>query len=66
MGKVNGIIAKKPANAKIKGYPFRMFFYFPKIKKYDLESELSIEEEKIYNHRYKAIKKLLPVINKYA
>ena len=66
MGKVNGVIAQKPASIKLKGYPFRMFFYFPKIKKYDLESELSKEEERIYNHRYKAIKKLLPVIKKYA
>jgi XTP/dITP diphosphohydrolase len=64
MGKVNGVIAKKPANIKLKGYPFRMFFYFPKIKKYDLASELSKEEEKIYNHRYKAIAKLKPIIKR--
>lgn len=66
MGKTRGVIAKKPANANLKGYPFRMFFYFPKIKKYDLESQLSKEEERLYNHRYKALKKLIPYIKKYA
>lgn len=66
MGKTRGIIAKKPANVRLKGYPFRMFFYFPKIKKYDLETELSKEEERLYNHRYKALKKLMPFIKKYA
>jgi XTP/dITP diphosphohydrolase len=66
MGKTRGTIAKNPLAAAPKGYPFRMFFYLPKIKKFDLDGELSKAEEKRYNHRYKALKKLIPVIKKYA
>jgi len=65
-GKVKGIIAIKPLLKILKGYPYRSFFYLPKINKFYHESQLSKEEEKIYNHRYKAIQKLLPIIKNYA
>lgn len=65
-GKVNGIISKKPLLKLLKGYPYRSFFYIPKINKFYHESELSKEEERLYNHRYKAVQKLLPTIKKYA
>lgn len=65
-GKVKGIIAKNPLLKILKGYPYRSFFYLPKINKFYHESQLSKEEEKIYNHRYKAIQKLLPIIKNYA
>ena len=65
-GKVEGIIAKKPLLKILKGYPYRSFFFIPKINKFYHESELSKEEERLYNHRYKAVQKLLPVIKKYA
>jgi len=65
-GKVNGVISKKPLLKILKGYPYRSFFFIPKINKFYHESELSKEEEKIYNHRYKAVKKLLSTIKKYA
>ncbi|MFH1832612.1 MAG: non-canonical purine NTP pyrophosphatase [Candidatus Levyibacteriota bacterium] len=63
-GEIEGIIAKEPLLKHVKGYPFRSFFYLPKIKKYYHESELTQEEQKLYNHRYKAIKKLIPTIKK--
>lgn len=63
-GEVKGIIAKKPLVKLTEGYPYRSFFYLPEIKKYYHESELSKEEEKEYNHRYKAVRKLIPVIKK--
>lgn len=63
-GEIKGIIAKKPLLKILKGYPYRSFFYLPKIKKYYHESDLSEEEEKLYNHRYKAIQKLKPIIRK--
>ncbi|MBI2026110.1 MAG: hypothetical protein HYT06_01890 [Candidatus Levybacteria bacterium] len=65
-GQVNGIISKNPKPNFIKGYPFRSFFYLPKIKKFFYENELSNLEQKLYNHRYKAIQKLIPIIKKYA
>jgi XTP/dITP diphosphohydrolase len=65
MGKIRGVLSEPTTKGKIKGYPFRAFFYIPKIKKFYLENQLSKEEEKVYNHRYKAIKKLSPFIKKY-
>lgn len=63
-GKVDGVIVKEPMKSILQGYPYRSFFYLPKIKKYYHESELTKEEEKEYNHRYKAIEKLRPVLRK--
>lgn len=60
-GEVRGVL-KKPYLKLLKGYPYRSFFYLPKIKKYYHEDELTQEEQKLYNHRYKAISKLKPII----
>jgi XTP/dITP diphosphohydrolase len=65
-GQVDGIISKTPMLNVMEGYPFRSFFYLPQIQKFYYEGELSKEEERLYNHRYKAVQKLLPVIKKYA
>ena len=65
-GKVDGVISKEPNLHFLEGYPFRSFFYLPKIKKFYHEGELSNAEQKLYNHRYKAVQKLLPLIKKYA
>lgn len=62
MGEVEGIIAKKPKMQKVKGFPFRHFFYLPQIKKYYQQEELSDAEQKMYNHRYRAIQKIKPII----
>lgn len=59
-GVVHGIIARKPLLQLLKGYPYRSFFYLPEIQKYYHESDLSEEEEKLYNHRYKAVQELKP------
>lgn len=64
-GEVEGIIAKKPHTKILKGYPYRSFFYLPKIKKYYHEDQLSEEEQKLYNHRYKAVEKLKSIIKRY-
>ncbi len=59
---VKGVIAKKPLLKILKGYPYRSFFYLPEINKFYHESQLSKEEQKLYNHRFKAIEKLKPII----
>lgn len=64
-GKIEGIIAEKPYLKILKGYPYRSFFYLPRIKKYYHEKELTEKEQKIYNHRYIAIQKLKPLILKH-
>ena len=61
-GGIGGIISEKPHLKLLRGYPYRSFFYLPKIKKYYHESDLLDEEQKLYNHRYKAIQKLKPII----
>ncbi len=64
-GELKGILAKKPLNSTTKGYPYRSFFFLPQLNKFYHESELSSEEAKLYNHRYKAIQSLLPIIKKH-
>ena len=63
-GEVKGIIAKKPYLKLLKGYPYRSFFYLPQLGKYYHEAELSQSEQKLYNHRYKAVSELKPIIRK--
>ena len=63
-GRVEGIIAKKSYLKILKGYPYRSFFYLPKIKKYYHEDQLTERQQKEYNHRYRAIQKLRPIIKK--
>jgi len=65
-GEVEGIISDKPLLKLMKGYPYRSFFFIPRINKFYHESELSKKEQRLYNHRYKAVQKLLPIIKKYA
>lgn len=63
-GEVKGIIPKKPHKKLLRGFPYRSFFYLPQIKKYYHESELTDRQMKRYNHRYKAIRKLIPIIKR--
>ena len=64
MGEVQGIIAEKENGRRDPGYPYRSFFYLPKIKKYHDEEELTKDEWRLYNHRYKAIQKIKKIIAK--
>lgn len=59
-GQVDGVIAREPLVKINKGYPYRSFFFLPEIGKYYHEADLSPVEEKLYNHRYKAVQKLKP------
>ena len=63
-GEIEGIIAEKPFLKLLIGYPYRSFFYLPELKKYYHEQELTIEEQKLYNHRYIALQKLKPILKK--
>lgn len=62
VGEVEGIIAKKPLLKVAQGYPYRSFFFLPKLNKYYFETELTRDEQKLYNHRWKAVEKLKPII----
>lgn len=63
-GEIEGIIAKEPKAQRVKGFPYRHFFYLPKIQKYYQNEELTGDEQRMYNHRYKAIQKLIPIIRR--
>jgi XTP/dITP diphosphohydrolase len=65
-GEIEGVISEKPYLKLLEGYPYRSFFFLPAINKFYHEGELSNAEQKLYNHRYKAVQKLLPLIKKYA
>lgn len=63
-GEVNGVIAREPYLKFLKGYPYRSFFFLPEAKKFYHESELTPQETKKYNHRWKAIDKIKPFMLK--
>lgn len=62
--KLEGIIAKKEYKKRVAGFPYRSFFYLSKINKYYHEDELTNDELRVYNHRYKAIQKIKDIIEK--
>ena len=59
-----GIITKKEHERRVAGFPYRSFFYLPEINKYYHEEELTDDELRVYNHRYKAIQKIKEIIKK--
>jgi XTP/dITP diphosphohydrolase len=63
-GEVKGELSEEPEMSLLQGYPYRSFFYLPNIRKFYHESDLSPEEMKLYNHRYIAIQKLKPILEK--
>ncbi len=63
-GSISGILSEKPEPRLLEGYPYRSFFFLPKLQKFYHESELTPKEMKEYNHRYKAIEKLKPILKK--
>jgi XTP/dITP diphosphohydrolase len=63
--KVRGMIAQKPADKFSPGFPFRSLLFLPEINKFYNELTLTPEENERYNHRKKAVMKLLPIIKTY-
>lgn len=61
-GIMRGMLAQKPDQKIIPGYPFRSFFFVPKFGK--LIMDLSFEQEKQVNHRYQVVKKALSTIKR--
>lgn len=55
---VCGVITKEPSKIRFAGFPFRSLLWIPALKKYYAENELTEEETKKYNHRYKAIQRI--------
>ncbi|HYE22413.1 MAG TPA: non-canonical purine NTP pyrophosphatase [Verrucomicrobiae bacterium] len=55
-GAVEGIVADKPSEKRIQGYPFRSVMYFPNYEKYFCD--LSKEELEILDHRKAAVEKI--------
>lgn len=59
---VDLLVAHKPLLKLLKGFPYRSFLIVPEINKYYHEAELTEEERKEYNHRYKALMELKEII----
>lgn len=57
-------LAREPYLKFIKGFPYRSFLVLPGTGKYFHESELTKEERSEYNHRYKALIQLRPIVRK--
>jgi len=60
---INGVIAKIPLENKTEGFPYRSFFFLPKLNKFYHDSELSADENKKYNHRRSAVRSLIPILH---
>lgn len=57
---IDGVVAQKPTDKRLKGYPYRSFFYIPKFKKFYID--LTDEEHEQINHRRLALLKLKPYL----
>lgn len=60
---VVGELSTNTRGKDLKGYPYRSYFYLPEIKKFYHESDLSESEIEQFNHRHKALSKILPIIS---
>jgi len=58
-GAVVGLISKTPSSKRIKGYPYRSFFYFPQFKKFYVD--LNEKEHAEVNQRRASLEKLKPI-----
>lgn len=61
--KIKGYIAEKPSERRIPGYPFRSLFIVDGLNKY--YDELTEDEHKNFNHRLRALEKLLLELKNY-
>lgn len=62
---VRGIVPLAPAPARVPGFPYRSILYLPEIGKFYNHDELTEEENAAYNHRKRALEKLIPILQKY-
>lgn len=58
---IPGLIAEKPSEQRIRGYPYRSLLFLPEFKKY--YDELTKEEHEKINHRKKALEKIKQYLN---
>lgn len=62
-GTVRGIIATARSKSPlVKGFPFRQVLFIPEIGKYYNQDEMTEEENTRYNHRRKAIEKIVKLV----
>ena len=64
-GEIRGIIAKERYRGRqMRGFPFRSLFYLPEIGKYYNPYDMNKEEEERFNHRRRALKKIVPILKR--
>lgn len=59
---IEGMVAEKPIEKRMEGYPYRSFFYLKEFGKYYVE--LNEEEHKKINHRRETLLKMKPYLKK--
>ncbi len=59
---IEGMVAEKPIEKRMEGYPYRSFFYLKEFGKYYVE--LNEEENRKINHRKKTLLKMKPYFEK--
>ncbi len=60
--KIRGIVAPEPAAAHQPGFPYRAILFIPELNKYYDQSAMTKEENEAYNHRKKAVEKIIPAL----
>lgn len=60
--KICGIVAPKPAAVHQPGFPYRAILFVPEMNKYYDQSVMTKEENEAYNHRKKAVQKIIPAL----
>lgn len=61
-GRVDGIIAREPFGETSSGFPYRLYFFLPNLRKYYHEKSLTKEEMSRVNHRRKAVFSIKPLL----
>ncbi|OGG30033.1 hypothetical protein A2973_05315 [Candidatus Gottesmanbacteria bacterium RIFCSPLOWO2_01_FULL_49_10] len=60
--KIRGVVALKPSNDRLEGFPFRSIMYLPEVGKFYNHDVLTPEENERLNHRIRALEQLKPII----
>lgn len=60
-----GIIPHAPGKHRTAGFPYRSLLFLPQLGKFYDHTELTEEENEVYNHRKQALEELKPIIKEY-
>ena len=63
---VRGVVPAKRSSGHVEGFPYRSILFLLEINKYYDQNIMTAEETEKYNHRKRAVEKLVPVLQQIA